>query len=302
MKNICQLNKQKTQEIDNNTNHGNKNHHDDDDDDKETHNNNNNINREKDNEKFSVAIFSHGLYGWRQINHSTCENLASHGYIVFACDHSPDGTLTRPFVRDDDNDDSSSSYTSFDYFCDMKQFSIEERTFYRNGMNRRVYDLRYLIDYIKSDKFYQLYPELKHRLNHQIIHLWGHSYGGGTITSLCCRKRDSKYEYDDYYKGETEKNNCHRDDKITTGQGRVRSDDGITSPNDNTLQLSSSSSSSLLSSQSLLSSSSYQIKAVALDGWLYPLCEHDFLNGLQPNTTLLNLSAKLWPYGKVNLR
>lgn len=250
-----------------------------------SNNNDNDVHTSNNNDRFPIAICSHGLYGWRQIHHSSCENLASHGYMVFSCDHNPDSTLTRPIGGDDD-DSVVSSYKSFDFFCIEKQFTIEERNFYRNGMNRRVSDLRCIIDYIiKSDEFYQMYPELKNRLNHQIINLFGHSYGGGAITSLCCRKCDDNY-----------------DDSMnmanTLGEDCVPRDDGnVTHPNDNHFP-----STQLLLSTSSSASQSYQIKAVALDGWMYPLCEQDVLNGLQPNTTLLNLSADLWPYGKVCLQ
>ena len=258
--------------------------------------NNNNISSSNSNVnntcKFPIAIYSHGLYGWRQIHHSSCENLASHGYIVFACDHCPDSTLTRPIG---DN----ITYTPFNYFCNAPQFTLEERTFYRNGINRRVYDLNYLIDYIKTDEFYLKYPELRDRLDDEIVNVWGHSYGGGTITSLCCRPRCNSNNNNNDNRMIDKKNSI----TMMNNHEEISDDDRLPL----TLPASSSSLPSSLSSlppassslPSPSSSSPYRINAVALDGWIYPLTEQDFSNGLQPNTALLNLSADLWPYGKV---
>lgn len=57
-------------------------------------------------------------------------------------------------------------------------------------------------------------------MNHQIINLWGQSYGGGTITSLCLRKCDDNY-------------NDRMNTANTLGEDCVPKDDGITHQNDN---------------------------------------------------------------------
>ena len=39
------------------------------------------------NEKFPVLIFSHGIGGLKTQNTTQMEEMASHGYVVFSCDH-----------------------------------------------------------------------------------------------------------------------------------------------------------------------------------------------------------------------
>ena len=44
---------------------------------------------------FPAAIYSHGMYGWRQISSTTFENMASNGIIVFSIDHRPSAMCVR---------------------------------------------------------------------------------------------------------------------------------------------------------------------------------------------------------------
>jgi hypothetical protein len=104
---------------------------------------------------FPVAVYVHGMYGWRQIHTSLCEKLASEGFIVFATDHDPDAMISRPLGSDQTN-----GYGRFDY--DVPPFTEEkaigedpqklERKFYAQGLARRVLDLENLVDFIKGHK------------------------------------------------------------------------------------------------------------------------------------------------------
>ena len=127
--------------------------------------------------KMPIAIYSHCLYGWRQFSTSTCENLACYGFFVIACDHSPDATISRPIAQRD-------CFRPFDYFGPKPCTDDEERHFYRGGVNRRVNDIQQLLDYITSSALQKQYPQLTDRLNVERICMWGHSYGGTTVTSL----------------------------------------------------------------------------------------------------------------------
>ena len=176
--------------------------------------------------KFPIAIYSHGMYGWRQIHHTACEKLASEGFIVFACDHIPDCLLTRPLGG-------TPSY--FDFVTPKGIEPLMERAFFQKGLEMRVVQLTTLINHIMSDSFVQAYPHLAGRLDFDHINLWGHSFGGLTISAVCCRGAEMPF-------------------KINS--------------------------------------------AVVLDGWLYPLPEDDRQKGFH-KTSMLNISADLWTFGKV---
>jgi dienelactone hydrolase len=132
-----------------------------------------------DGDKYPIAIYSHGLWGWRQIHHSACENLASHGFIVFACDHTPDSMCSRPL---------GGKATRFAFPTPPDLEPAEERKFFQGGMERRVAQLTRIVDTIQSEAFLSKHPTLQGQLDYDNIHMWGHSYGGGTISSLCCKK------------------------------------------------------------------------------------------------------------------
>jgi pimeloyl-ACP methyl ester carboxylesterase len=101
-------------------------------------------------------------------------------------------------------------------------------------MERRIAQLTKIITLIQSESFLKQHDQLAGRLDYENIHLWGHSYGGGTISALCCRN------------------------------------------------------------------TSFTIRsAVMLDGWIYPVPDADRKAGFR-SAALLNLSAELWPFGKVS--
>jgi len=123
-----------------------------------------------------IAIYSHGLYGWRQGHHSACERLASEGFVVFSIDHAPDSTLARTFKSPNNN-------TKFN-FLPPKGCSIhEDRDFHSSGVERRHSQLLALINHIKNDSY------LVSSLDVNKIFLWGHSYGGCTMASIACKEK-----------------------------------------------------------------------------------------------------------------
>lgn len=118
--------------------------------------------------KMPVAIYSHGLYGWRQIHHTACELLASHGFIVFAVDHTPDATVSRPHLEPHNS-------ARFDFHReDDGEYGPEYRGFYMKGVERRVNDIVELLDHLQSQSQFANVLALNNVL------LWGHSYGGNT--------------------------------------------------------------------------------------------------------------------------
>lgn len=174
---------------------------------------------------YPIAIYSHGLYGWRQIHHSACESLASAGFIVFACDHTPDSMCSRPLCG---------PASKFAFPTPPELEPDVERKFFQGGMERRIAQLTKIVTHLQSEPFLKEHAQLAGKLDFQNIHMWGHSYGGGTISALCCRELP------------------------------------------------------------------FQIRsAVMLDGWIYPVPDADRKVGFR-NAALLNLSAELWPFGKVS--
>jgi hypothetical protein len=127
--------------------------------------------------EYPVAIYSHGMWSWRQISSSTFEMLASNGYIVFSVDHLPSAMITRPFPGVD-------NYQPFDYHLppSIPPGSTEERTHYQRGVDRRCHEIIALINYLSQG-------EVKDKLHLclQKIHLFGHSFGGGTVAGVTCR-------------------------------------------------------------------------------------------------------------------
>lgn len=148
--------------------------------------------------RFPVAIYSHGMYGWRQIHHSACESLASEGFFVFACDHAPDCMVSRPLV------DSGHPFTSFSFKVPEDK---EERAYYMTGMRRRLRDVQNLLRFLQgvadtatttntadssstvgaSGELAQVFSSIRGRLDMTKVCLWGHSFGGGTVTAYACK-------------------------------------------------------------------------------------------------------------------
>jgi hypothetical protein len=126
---------------------------------------------------YPIVIYSHGMWSWRQISSSTFEMLASNGFIVFSVDHLPSAMITRPFPGTND-------FTPFDYHlpASIPPGSMEERKHYQKGVDRRCHEIIALMDYLSQPKIAN-----KLSLNLDQFHLFGHSFGGGTIAGVACR-------------------------------------------------------------------------------------------------------------------
>ena len=136
--------------------------------------------------QFPIVIYSHGMWSWRQISSSTFEMLASNGYVVFSVDHLPSAMITRPYPEENNNS------VPFDYFLPshIQPGSIEERIHYNGGVDRRCQEIIHLIDFLcKGREERGGEEEVSEKLNLDItqIHLFGHSFGGGTVAAVACR-------------------------------------------------------------------------------------------------------------------
>lgn len=126
--------------------------------------------------KYPVVIYSHGLYGWRQVHHSACERLASDGFIVFSLDHTPDSSLTRPFGVLD-------KAVKFDFLVPEGTRIEDDRKFHISGAERRHKQIYNLVDYLRNE-----YP-MKASLDFEKLCIFGHSYGGCSAASVACHER-----------------------------------------------------------------------------------------------------------------
>ena len=121
------------------------------------------------NEKFPVLIFSHGIGGLKIQNTTQMEEMASHGYVVFACDHAYDaGVSIFPGER------IIYSKTALPEGITEK----EKWDLRRVQLDYRVADIQFMLDEMARGNFLTI--ALKNSLDLEHIGVFGHSFGGGT--------------------------------------------------------------------------------------------------------------------------
>ena len=124
----------------------------------------------------TIAVYSHGKSGWRQIDHQQCEALASQGNVVVSCDHVPDAMVSRPVGRLDE-----SSAADYNWISSTDN-PTDERAFHIRGTDRRCRDVTAALEHLGS-----VFPPGS--ISFDGINAWGHSYGGATVALLACRDR-----------------------------------------------------------------------------------------------------------------
>ena len=121
------------------------------------------------NEKFPVLIFSHGIGGLKIQNTTQMEEMASHGYVVFACDHAYDaGVSIFPGER------IIYSKTALPEGITEK----EKWDLRRVQLSYRAADIKFMLDEMARGNFLTI--ALKNSLDLEHIGVFGHSFGGGT--------------------------------------------------------------------------------------------------------------------------
>lgn len=122
-----------------------------------------------------IAIYSHGMYSWRQLSTSTIIELVSQGFVVFAADHSPSAYVTRPPGPD--------KFSKFDFHVPPNLTLADEREFYTNGLERRVWEVQRLVDFLHSEDA----ASIRSFCSPSKLHMYGHSFGAATVAAVCAR-------------------------------------------------------------------------------------------------------------------
>ena len=131
--------------------------------------------------KRPIIIFSHGLGGFKNQNTIQMEELASHGYIIFACDHVYDAGFVR--FSEDEIIYSKSFVRHFPKgTTDEEYWDTREK-----HLLTRSQDISFIIDQIK--KLDTIDPALSPLCDSQNISLMGHSFGGSTVLSTLLREK-----------------------------------------------------------------------------------------------------------------
>jgi|TARA_B100001146_G_scaffold72395_1_gene64144 hypothetical protein len=127
------------------------------------------LNAEPLNQRFPVLIFSHGHGGLKTQNTTQMEELASHGYVLFSCDHTYDaGISIFPENRVIRNKTDIPKGIS-----DKEKWGIREVQ-----LGYRVGDVQFLLDEMEKGKY--LPQSLRNSLELDKIGIFGHSFGGAT--------------------------------------------------------------------------------------------------------------------------
>ena len=133
-------------------------------------------------EKRPIIIFSHGLGGFKNQNTIQMEELASHGYIIFSCDHVYDAGFVR--FSEDEIVYSKSFVRHFPKgTTDEEYWDMREK-----HLSIRSQDISFIIDQI--EKLDTIDPALSLLCDSQNISLMGHSFGGSTVLSTLLREKN----------------------------------------------------------------------------------------------------------------
>ena len=134
--------------------------------------------------KRPVIIFSHGLGGFKNQNTVQFEELASHGYVIFSCDHVYDAG----FVRFSDEE----IIYSKSYVKHFPEGTTDEEywTTREKQLLIRSQDISFVIDQI--ERIDTIDPSISPLCNSKNISLMGHSFGGATILQTSSMEENIK--------------------------------------------------------------------------------------------------------------
>ncbi|RKX74148.1 MAG: hypothetical protein DRP60_10735 [Spirochaetes bacterium] len=161
---------------------------------------------------FPVVLFSHGAFSFAEQNLSTCEELASHGYVVLALSHTGEALLTifpdgeTVSVADDSflrasmaasKDDVQTYASQMKFLAGDASLEDKHRTYIELGagfyhglepyLTTRLEDIHFLLDELGTlnNKPSSLFAEA---LDIDSIGMFGHSLGGITASYICAEQ------------------------------------------------------------------------------------------------------------------
>lgn len=138
-------------------------------------------------ERCPLVVFSHGGLGVRTSNQSLYQELASHGYVVAALDHSYQAF----FTRDDAGRITllSGAYLKELQREDARSDKVQSLAYYQKWMGIRVGDLDFLLDTILQHVA-EGSPGVYRLIDRERIGVMGHSLGGSAALGIARERRD----------------------------------------------------------------------------------------------------------------
>lgn len=142
-------------------------------------------------EKYPLVVFSHGAFGFSGSNHSTCMELASHGYVVASIGHTHQAFFTL---------DTNGKLTTADpdFIAKATRINADEDPNHaqdsyattREWMKLRTEDEHFILDTIR-DKCMEHDSETPFsHINAEKIGLMGHSLGGASSAQIGRERQD----------------------------------------------------------------------------------------------------------------
>ena len=140
-------------------------------------------------QKYPLAIFSHGAFGFRGSNYSTFMELASNGYVVCSIDHTYQAFFTKQtdgktlIVNNDFLNDAIAVQT--DDNEDKETFALTHE-----WLKLRTDDMNFVINTILENTKYKNAEGVYQLIDTDRIGLFGHSLGGATAAALGRERTD----------------------------------------------------------------------------------------------------------------
>lgn len=142
-------------------------------------------------DKYPLIIFSHGAFGMRMSNASTCRELASHGYVVASIDHAYQAFYTS-FA------DGKVAIINQDFLNEAIGVQVDDITgekafkITHNWLNLRTGDIDLVINSLKAGNLGISGEVLKGHMDLENIGLLGHSLGGAASAEVAREREDVK--------------------------------------------------------------------------------------------------------------
>ena len=144
----------------------------------------------KENGTYPLAVFSHGAGGMLESNASTCEELASHGYVAVSIAH----PYQAAFVEDTSGkvtlaDQEFMSQVMTDNGSDTEEHEQKIYQLQKEWMEIRTGDENFVLDTLLQ-KAAEGEGEPYDRIDAEKIGLFGHSLGGATSVAVGRQRKD----------------------------------------------------------------------------------------------------------------